>query len=79
MDSRLPRVAVFIVKSDIEFFVWCVVKGRISISFVGATTGRPRSSRSQNAHPPVILFDCRDRRPRLSNVVTVQDAPSAMI
>ena len=34
---------VLIVKSDIEIFVWFVVKGRISISSVGATTGRPRS------------------------------------
>ena len=35
VDSTLPRVAIFIVKSDIEFFVWFVVKGRISISSVG--------------------------------------------
>ena len=36
MDSRLPRVAIFIVKRDIEIVVWFVVKGRISISSVGA-------------------------------------------
>ena len=37
-------------KRDIEFFVWSVVKVRISILSVGATTGRPRSYRS----PPHI-------------------------
>ena len=42
VDSRLPRVSFdFIVKGDIEIFVWSVVKGRISISPVGATIGRP--------------------------------------
>ena len=45
VDSTLPRVAIFIVKSDIEVFVWFVVKVRISILSVGATTGRPRSYR----------------------------------
>ena len=41
-----PRVSFcFIVKSDIEVFVWSVVKVRISISSVGATIGRPRSYR----------------------------------
>ena len=42
VDSRLPRVAFdFIVKSDIEVFVWFVVKGRISISSVGALHEAP--------------------------------------
>ena len=98
-----PRVSFyFILKSDIEIFVWSVVKVRISISSVGATTGRPRSLRSQNAHPSVIFPDrrgrrprrpekdkdksqdfdrksflnCRDRRPRLSNVVLITNCIS---
>ena len=42
VDSRLPRGAFdFIVKSDIEIFVWSVVKGRISISSVGALHEAP--------------------------------------
>ena len=44
---------ILIVKSDIKIFVWSVVKGRISISSVGATIGRPSSLRLQNAHPSV--------------------------
>ena len=42
VDSTLPRVAFdFIVKRDIEIFVWFVVKVRISISSVGALHEAP--------------------------------------
>ena len=66
-----PRVSFFIliVKSEIKIFVWSVVKIRISISSVGATTGRPSSVRSQNAPSSVaktknIYLAGRGRRPR---------------
>ena len=35
VDSRLPRVAIFIVKRDIEIFVWFVAVMTIYISPVG--------------------------------------------
>jgi hypothetical protein len=43
----------------------------LSFLIVGATIGRPRSLRSQIEPPSVIFFDCRDRRPRLSELATV--------
>ena len=60
----------FIVKSDILIFVWSVAKTTIYISSVGATIGRPRSLRLQNAHPSIaktndIHLSGRGRRPNV--------------
>ena len=79
----LPRVSFnFIVKSDIELFVWSVVKGRISISSVGAGASLqrvadcPSSLRLQIALLSVaetndIHLAGRGRRPRRPEVITV--------
>ena len=46
---------LFIMKSDIEVYVWFVAESKISISFVGTDVlGGPRSYRSQIVYPFAI-------------------------
>ena len=60
----LPRVAFdFIVKRDIEIFVWTVTETFLYILLVGTDVlGGPRSQRSQIAHPFIIKARITYRR-----------------